>query len=243
VKPGDGEGRTVGEVRRKVEKMTYEEETKGNNEVLNDRAPNGDIHEMDRSDPNNDSGEWEKIEKSEAIETESTGEGHKRKALDRSESSAAHIEAGEVETKRQKETPSVCPPSSCSAIAYTLHQPPHAPPPPEKRPPTSFSAFSSTASPFAASAARSASPFASTPTKPSPFASPGFRNYSSSFSPFAAKKAASPAVANEDTEQEKEVEAGPSNSTFGDILKAKEGKAADEEEKVHMTEQDGTYSQ
>ena len=90
-KPTEVEGRIVGEMRRKVEKMTYEE----------------DGEKVDEE--GNDSGEWEKIDKEDVDdgvtnEVEVEGEGLKRKAAHRSESSTAQGNDG---VKRQKETPSV----------------------------------------------------------------------------------------------------------------------------------------
>ena len=116
------EGQTVGDVRRKVEKMTYEEEAGGPNGLSpprgatdktlpsDDRIPllpgdDATVH----ADDGDDSGEWETIDKSE-IEAATVGDGLKRKAVGPSEPSsipAGGDKQGEG-VKRQKETPSVC---------------------------------------------------------------------------------------------------------------------------------------
>ena len=120
--PNDAkEGQTVGEVRRKVEKMTYEEGSggPGNTKAA---APIGSAGretitgdaEMVRTDTGDDSAEWEKIDKAEveveADDVQSGGDGLKRKAPDQCESSLAQGNGGGEGVKRQKDTPSVCPP-------------------------------------------------------------------------------------------------------------------------------------
>ena len=121
------EGQNVGEVRRKVEKMTYEEEAGGRNGVSppngatdstipnNNRIPSAPEDEGTvNADDGDDSGEWEKIDAAE-IEAATAGDGLKRKAVEPSESSSTaggdHIQVEGV--KRQKETPSVCLQYSC----------------------------------------------------------------------------------------------------------------------------------
>lgn len=103
------EAKNVKEVRRKVEKMNWKE---------------GEGGPSDLTENDNKDSEWEEIGKEEAdeakarasatetetetaVETSSTnnGDGLKRKALDRSESSTAV--SGEEKSKRPKDTPSV----------------------------------------------------------------------------------------------------------------------------------------
>jgi len=111
------EGQTVGEVRRKVEQLTHQEEIGKTVEVDASKekgVANGDDDErMKRTDTRDDSGEWEKIDKAE-VEGENEdlpvqGDGPKRKALNRSESSTAKGDGEGDGVKRQKDTPSVCP--------------------------------------------------------------------------------------------------------------------------------------
>lgn len=271
-KPAEGEGGNVGEVRRKVEKLTHEEGAGGEVGGPDEAAPNGDDggkevvienpsgdHQMDKADAGNDSGEWVEIDKSEVeADVPVEGDGLKRKNLERSESSFVQG-AGEIEgagVKRQKDTPSVRshPHLVIYSAEFDVQPKPDAlskPEEPPKKPQTSFSAFATTASPFAA--VRSAAPFAtaptstSTPTKPSPspFATSGFGSYSSTFSPFGSKKAApppNPFDKDGGKDKDEEAEAGPSKSTFGDILtsgKHVEEEDEGEEQKRHMTEQEG----
>lgn len=120
------EGQTVGEVRRKVEKMTYEEGVEGvegaegdgstedvvKEEDLKQEVPTGtDVGDEQVTDGKD---EWEEIGKAEADEARASekdkeGKELKRKALDRSESSFAKDD--ETVVKRAKETPSVRDPS------------------------------------------------------------------------------------------------------------------------------------
>lgn len=133
------EARNVGEVRRKVEKMTYEEEGEAGGQELDlpdrddDEQPDsamslstagraakeeeavneGGIADdgADEDEDEDERGEeWEEIEKDEAAgalaeEDQTKGDGLKRKALDRNESSFAHDD--EEGVKRQKDTPPV----------------------------------------------------------------------------------------------------------------------------------------
>lgn len=80
----------VGEVRKRVEKMSYEEAQSKTNDNNNDNA-------ADES--------WEKIEKEEMESTK--GDGLKRKALDRNDTSFTTVEEDVAAAKRQKDTPSV----------------------------------------------------------------------------------------------------------------------------------------
>jgi Ran-binding protein 3 len=113
------EGQTVGEVRRKVEKMTYEEGAEGaegvgsaedvvEDEDLQQEGPTGaDVGDEQVTDGKD---EWEEIGNAEADEARASekdkeGKELKRKALDRSESSFAKDD--ETVVKRAKETPSV----------------------------------------------------------------------------------------------------------------------------------------
>lgn len=115
-------------------------------------------------------------------------------------------------------------------------------PAPAKKPQTTFSAFSSSASPFAT--ARTASPLASassaaigTPAK-SAFSGSAFGNYSSTASPFAKKPPPPKDGDVKETEEEADGDkAGP--SSFGDILKESKADVKDDEEKLRMSEQDG----
>ncbi|GFZ51621.1 hypothetical protein JCM24511_09388 [Saitozyma sp. JCM 24511] len=179
------EGQTVGEVRRKVEKMTYEEGVEGvegvgsaedvvENEDLKQEGPTGtDVGDEQATDGKD---EWEEIGKAEADEARASekdkeGKELKRKALDRSESSFAKDD--ETVVKRAKETPSPKPNDDAKTETakpeadVNVESEPAAPAEsaaaaqptePPKKPQASFGAFSSVASPFAA---RTASPFAS----------------------------------------------------------------------------------
>ncbi|ADV24452.1 conserved hypothetical protein [Cryptococcus gattii WM276] len=113
----------VGEVRKQVEKMSYEE---------GQSKSQGDNNNDNNSDKGDDS--WEKIEKEEAESVK--GDGLKRKALDRNDTSFNTVEQ-DVATKRQKDTPS------------PTGEEPVQPAQPPKKPQTSFSSFASSASPFA----------------------------------------------------------------------------------------------
>ncbi|KAE8540486.1 hypothetical protein D1P53_003432 [Cryptococcus gattii VGV] len=113
----------VGEVRKQVEKMSYEE---------GQSKSQGDNNNDNNSDKGDDS--WEKIEKEEAESAK--GDGLKRKALDRNDPSFNTVEQ-DVATKRQKDTPS------------PTGEEPVQPAQPPKKPQASFSSFASSASPFA----------------------------------------------------------------------------------------------
>ncbi|KIR60503.1 ran-binding protein 3, partial [Cryptococcus bacillisporus CA1873] len=120
---GDPAEQNVGEVRKQVEKMSYEE---------GQSKSQGDKNNDNNSDKGDES--WEKIEKE---ETEGVkGDGLKRKALDRNDTSFNTVEQ-DVATKRQKDTPS------------PTGEEPVQPAQPPKKPQASFSAFASSASPFA----------------------------------------------------------------------------------------------
>lgn len=82
----------VGEVRKRVEKMSYEEAQSKTNDNNNDND-----NAADES--------WEKIEKEEMENTK--GDGLKRKALDRNDTSFTTVEEDVAAAKRQKDTPSV----------------------------------------------------------------------------------------------------------------------------------------
>jgi Ran-binding protein 3 len=111
------EGQTVGEVRRQVEKMTYEEGQTGDavavDKELRRAASAGGGQSQESKTENDNEEEWEEIDKTEVDEakaSEREGKELKRKALDRSESS--FVKDDEAMAKRQKETPSVrCRPS------------------------------------------------------------------------------------------------------------------------------------
>ncbi|KIR26314.1 ran-binding protein 3 [Cryptococcus deuterogattii LA55] len=106
--------------------MSYEEgQSKSEGDINNDNNNNN-------SDKGDES--WEKIEKEEAESVK--GDGLKRKALDRNDTSFNTVEQ-DVATKRQKDTPS------------PTGEEPVQPAQPPKKPQASFSAFASSASPFA----------------------------------------------------------------------------------------------
>lgn len=84
----------VGEVRKRVEKMSYEEAQSKTNDNNNN---NNNDNAADES--------WEKIEKEEMENTK--GDGLKRKALDRNDTSFTTVEEDVAAAKRQKDTPSV----------------------------------------------------------------------------------------------------------------------------------------
>jgi hypothetical protein len=110
-----------------------------------------------------------------------------------------------------------------------------AAPAPVKKPQTTFSSFSSAASPFSAGlkhtsafGSAAAQPVASSSSSPKPSA---FGGYSSAFSAFAAK---------DKKEAKAEDKAEGSKSSFGDILKdTQEDKGNDKGDKLQMTTQDG----
>ncbi|KIR41106.1 ran-binding protein 3 [Cryptococcus deuterogattii 99/473] len=107
--------------------MSYEEgQSKSEGDINNDNNNNNNSDKGDES--------WEKIEKEEAESVK--GDGLKRKALDRNDTSFNTVEQ-DVATKRQKDTPS------------PTGEEPVQPAQPPKKPQASFSAFASSASPFA----------------------------------------------------------------------------------------------
>ncbi|OCF44811.1 hypothetical protein I317_01300 [Kwoniella heveanensis CBS 569] len=128
------EGENVGEVRKKVEKMSYEEGQSA-------KSPEG------KADAEEDAGEEvkdaaaEAQEKDEVAVEESNSDKLKRKALERSESSLAQED--DATSKRQRDTPP--PPASVE----TKKDAEKAPLQQAKKPPTTFSSFASSASPFA----------------------------------------------------------------------------------------------
>ncbi|OXM76835.1 ran-binding protein 3 [Cryptococcus neoformans Bt63] len=122
----------VGEVRKRVEKMSYEEAQSKTNDNNNNNNNDND-NAADES--------WEKIEKEEM--ESSKGDGLKRKALDRNDTSFTTVEEDVAAAKRQKDTP--------SPTGEEPAQPP-------KKPQASFSAFASSASPFASLKTASPSP-------------------------------------------------------------------------------------
>ncbi|WRT64540.1 uncharacterized protein IL334_001472 [Kwoniella shivajii] len=133
------EERPVGEVRKKVEKMTYDEKRLSNppeEAADNGQGENVTVDEDRPGGGGDDS--WENIEKDE-IDLPN-GEKLKRKALDRSESSFAQ-ETGDVSAKRAKDIILDSAPEEVK---------PDTIPPPAKKPPSTFSSFASSASPFAA---------------------------------------------------------------------------------------------
>lgn len=99
---GDPAEQNVGEVRKQVEKMSYEE---------GQSKSQGDKNNDNNSDKGDES--WEKIEKEEAEGVK--GDGLKRKALDRNDTSFNTVEQ-DVATKRQKDTPSVSRKVICVSI-------------------------------------------------------------------------------------------------------------------------------
>lgn len=109
----------VGEVRKRVEKMSYEEAQSKTNDNNNN---NDNDNAADES--------WEKIEKEEMESTK--GDGLKRKALDRNDTSFTTVEEDVAAAKRQKDTPSVSfknhSPLSHSYLLLT-----NIPPPPANR--------------------------------------------------------------------------------------------------------------
>lgn len=108
----------VGEVRKRVEKMSYEEAQSKTNDNNNN---NDNDNAADES--------WEKIEKEEMESTK--GDGLKRKALDRNDTSFTTVEEDVAAAKRQKDTPSVSfknySPLSHSYLLLTNIPPPSQP--------------------------------------------------------------------------------------------------------------------
>ncbi|WVQ98296.1 hypothetical protein IAU59_005419 [Kwoniella sp. CBS 9459] len=152
---GPKEGKNVGEVRKQVEKMSYEE---GQNAKTTTAAKGAAEESVDLEGEELTGG----AEGSESASTEaSNSDKLKRKALERSESSFAQED--DSTTKRQKDTP---PPPEAKE---TKPEPSPASVPPAKKPPTTFSSFASSASPFAALK----SPSPATEAAPSPSTAAG----------------------------------------------------------------------
>ena len=218
-KVANGKEGNVGEVRRKVEEMTYEEgidlDAEATAPVAQDEDDDGVELKLppkeDKPDSamsletrSSDADQGEPASEASAGESSETkdGEGLKRKALDRSQSSFVEDTAAPKKAKDAEEV------SHCS---YRARFPiadrqsseqnadsaasPDVPVPPAKKPQATFSSFSSKPSPFAAKAASpfgaaagasSASPFASNgAASPSPFASAGASGSASAPSIFA----------------------------------------------------------
>ncbi|WWC59716.1 uncharacterized protein I303_102278 [Kwoniella dejecticola CBS 10117] len=131
------EERPVGEVRKKVEEMSYEEEKSrptptnneknGKDEDIQADAKDGDLAAADSS--------WEEINKEEV--EGANGDNLKRKALNRSESSFAKQE-DDLSSKRSKDAEITTTEANKSVTAS-----------PAKKSQTTFSSFASSASPFA----------------------------------------------------------------------------------------------
>ncbi|WVQ79819.1 hypothetical protein IAT38_001919 [Cryptococcus sp. DSM 104549] len=203
------EGQIVKEVRRKVEKMSYEEGQGVPAPVDEDveipaAAPAGEAAEASTNadvgadqeveTPGDES--WEKIEKDE-VEGSKGGDGLKRKVLDRSETSFTQ-ESSDVASKRQKDTPSPVLPED-------------KPAPPAKKPQTTFASFASTKSPFASLKTASpapdlqgaapvpdalSTPAAAAVAAPAPVKKQAtFGDFARASSPFASAGKASPATA------------------------------------------------
>ncbi|WVW78185.1 hypothetical protein I302_100136 [Kwoniella bestiolae CBS 10118] len=172
------EEKPVGEVRKKVEKMSYEE---GKENPAS--APDVEIEDKEVERPNGDES-WEKIDKDEV--EGSNGDSLKRKALNRSESSYAQ-EADDISSKRAKDVAEDTAEESNSTKA-----------PSPKKTQKTFSSFASSASPFAALKSPSPAPTsdsASTLAAPTPASAKKpqatFGSFSGASSPFVS--AASPA--------------------------------------------------
>ncbi|WWD07404.1 hypothetical protein V865_005502 [Kwoniella europaea PYCC6329] len=207
------EEKPVGEVRKKVEKMSYEE-GKSSDPSKSDKSStsNEDVEvegEGKETERLNGDESWEKIEKDEV--EGSNGESLKRKALNRSESSYAH-EPEDVSTKRAKDVVEL--PSDKSNKA-----------PSPKKTQKTFSSFASSASPFASLKGSSPTADDSTSTlaapKPETAKKPQatFGSFSGASSPFAS--AASPAptsptpLSSQTTETETTAPAKKPQATFG----------------------------
>ncbi|WVQ75840.1 hypothetical protein IAR50_005473 [Cryptococcus sp. DSM 104548] len=112
-----GDEKNVGEVRKKVEKLSHEEKVKASAAS----SPEQQVSAVPIKE----------VEKAAGDVDEPKGEGLKRKALDRNETSFSQVE-DDVSSKRQKDTP---PPTE------------DQPAPPKKQP--TFASFASSTSPFA----------------------------------------------------------------------------------------------
>ncbi|WWD21719.1 hypothetical protein CI109_106206 [Kwoniella shandongensis] len=226
------EGKTVGEVREKVEKMNWKEGRpvpKGDEVIQEDSKEGdsdgvgkangevtGDVGEASVQDPSPSSAtpagdeSWEKIEKEEVEST--SGEGLKRKALQRSESSSVQLDE-DSSVKRQKDTPSPTPADE-KPVAV-----------PAKKAQATFASFASSASPFAS--LKSSSPAASEATQPAP-APPApvkkpqatFGSFASASSPFASAKTTSLATSVSESSQKSDAAPPPKKpqATFGSFV-------------------------
>ncbi|WVF69551.1 hypothetical protein IAT40_004329 [Kwoniella sp. CBS 6097] len=206
--PVSKEGKTVGEVRKKVEKMSYEEgQSAKTTSPPRAKATSAVAEEdVDLGDKKSTGG----AEEIEAAAAEgSNSDKLKRKALDRSESSFAQED--DSTTKRQKDTPP--PPTSGEIKAET-----GLAAAPVKKAQTTFSSFASSASPFAAlkspSPAAEAATASSEATGSAPAAAPAkrpqatFGSFSSAKSPFASATSSSGTA----TAPSSEPSSQPSNS-------------------------------
>ncbi|KAK8847631.1 hypothetical protein IAR55_005490 [Kwoniella newhampshirensis] len=210
------EGKTVGEVRKKVEKMNWKEgqpdlkeavveeaEIKGSRPDIANVSDGQGVDEAVTKDIKGSSAEdvppaetpagdrsWEKIDKDEA-ETGS-GEGLKRKALERSGSSYTQLDA-DSSAKRQKDTPSPVPDHAQPVSA------------PSKKPQSTFASFASSSSPFASLKSPSPALEATeeSPALPPPVKKPQatFGAFASTSSPFASVKSASTGPSSSEPEQ------------------------------------------
>ncbi|TXT04968.1 hypothetical protein VHUM_03788 [Vanrija humicola] len=235
------EGHTVGEVRRKVEELNWEEgaapardgakadvdvdaaeeskdESKADSKAASDAADSADWVKVSKPDEDGESGGT----------SESESPSLKRKAGDEPEASSVASDE-----KKRKST------------SVSWRRPPRQPltpqPAPAKKPQATFGAFSAKSSPFA-SVSSSSSPFGTAAASSSPFASAassspagtsGFGNYSNAFSPFAAKKPDATADADK-------AEASTSKS-FGDILQQKVEEEKEEKVQVGEEEEETVY--
>lgn len=143
--PEGAEGQNIGEVRRKVASMTHEdlhgkaaemaapteadEAGEGQEVVVPDSVGKdepGSAMNQREEDTEDITDGWVDVDKSaaagaptDAAQSPPTGEGLKRKAIDRSESNLLSAEG----SKRQKETPSVCPSLSFCGLGLTCPAP------------------------------------------------------------------------------------------------------------------------
>ncbi|WWC86662.1 uncharacterized protein L201_001539 [Kwoniella dendrophila CBS 6074] len=199
------EEKPVGEVRKKVEKMSYEEERRSKSPKEGSSKESEDIAVGNDEKPLGDES-WEKIEKDEV--EGANGENLKRKALDRSESSFAK-EAEDLTAKRAKDVDE--PNTEAGKTVPTTTT---------KKAQTTFSSFASSASPFASlknpspDSGSSSTTGLSAPT-PAPAKKPQatFGSFSGTSSPFAS--AASPApttTSTPPTTQATDIEKNPESS-------------------------------
>ncbi|KAL1407025.1 hypothetical protein Q8F55_006438 [Vanrija albida] len=200
LKPEAGkEGHTVGEVRRKVEELNWEEGAAPRDgakaEVDVDASEDSKDNDNSKADSKAasdaaDSADWVKVSKpdedgdSAAGTSESESPSLKRKAGDEADVSSVASD----EKKRKSTSPAPRTEKDSAAASATASAPTPSSPP--KKPQATFGAFSSKSSPFASlssssspfgsvaassspfgSVAASSSPFGSAAAKPSPFAS------------------------------------------------------------------------